>query len=163
PILIGVGWSHVLFVPHLLLLLIRQPPRSTLFPYTTLFRSLRHQGVPLPSTHVNERHGVGGSRRRAGHDLALTAATGSHWSRPAPGGTTTVPGRTRRQDPDDAVADRRGQRPPWHPGSAGPSPRSAGLRTARQDTRRAGAGPPPATTGASSARNAPNGPRRRRG
>src|SRR5690606_41504552 len=84
PILIGVGWSHVLFVPHLLLLLIRQPPRSTLFPYTTLFRSLRHQGVPLPSTHVNERHGVGGSRRRAGHDLALTAATGSHWSRPAP-------------------------------------------------------------------------------
>src|SRR5437870_9696634 len=27
-------------VPHIFLLLIRRPPRSTLFPYTTLFRSL---------------------------------------------------------------------------------------------------------------------------
>src|SRR3712207_7812762 len=26
--------------------MIRQPPRSTLFPYTTLFRSLRRAGVP---------------------------------------------------------------------------------------------------------------------
>src|SRR2546426_8255182 len=27
--------------------MIRRPPRSTLFPYTTLFRSLCHMGVPL--------------------------------------------------------------------------------------------------------------------
>src|SRR5256885_13330159 len=27
--------------------MIRRPPRSTLFPYTTLFRSLRHASVPL--------------------------------------------------------------------------------------------------------------------
>src|SRR2546422_5435107 len=26
--------------------MIRRPPRSTLFPYTTLFRSLRHEGDP---------------------------------------------------------------------------------------------------------------------
>src|SRR5256885_11179114 len=26
--------------------MIRRPPRSTLFPYTTLFRSLRHHAVP---------------------------------------------------------------------------------------------------------------------
>src|SRR2546427_9478851 len=28
--------------------MIRRPPRSTLFPYTTLFRSLRARRVPLP-------------------------------------------------------------------------------------------------------------------
>src|SRR2546422_8593794 len=27
--------------------MIRRPPRSTLFPYTTLFRSIRTEGVPL--------------------------------------------------------------------------------------------------------------------
>src|SRR5256885_9628059 len=27
--------------------MIRRPPRSTLFPYTTLFRSVDHRGVPL--------------------------------------------------------------------------------------------------------------------
>src|SRR5256885_2942247 len=27
--------------------MIRRPPRSTLFPYTTLFRSHEHEGVPL--------------------------------------------------------------------------------------------------------------------
>src|SRR5438874_8766422 len=31
--------SHSLLTPHLFFLLIRRPPRSTLFPYTTLFRS----------------------------------------------------------------------------------------------------------------------------
>src|SRR5206468_5313254 len=29
--------------------MIRPPPCSTLFPYTTLFRSLAHRGVPLPA------------------------------------------------------------------------------------------------------------------
>src|SRR3712207_8093705 len=28
--------------------MIRRPPRSTLFPYTTLFRSLQHAPLPLP-------------------------------------------------------------------------------------------------------------------
>src|SRR2546426_3030936 len=46
--------------------MIRRPPRSTLFPYTTLFRSVgsRHdagQQVAL----VREFHGVGAARRRA--------------------------------------------------------------------------------------------------
>src|SRR5260221_5948331 len=35
-----------LFVNFFFFLMIRRPPRSTLFPYTTLFRS-RHQGMPL--------------------------------------------------------------------------------------------------------------------
>src|SRR2546427_2237107 len=47
--------------------MIRRPPRSTLFPYTTLFRSLcLLAGLALP--HFRElRHGWG---RRAAHELA---------------------------------------------------------------------------------------------
>src|SRR3712207_7362144 len=36
-------------------LMIRRPPRSTLFPYTTLFRSLKHTGEPLRQL-VRMRH-----------------------------------------------------------------------------------------------------------
>src|SRR5256885_9382348 len=32
--------------------MIRRPPRSTLFPYTTLFRSHRPAGVPVAADHV---------------------------------------------------------------------------------------------------------------
>src|SRR5258708_18269158 len=32
--------------------MIRRPPRSTLFPYTTLFRSLREKGTPLHAATV---------------------------------------------------------------------------------------------------------------
>src|SRR2546425_13101439 len=42
--------------------MIRRPPRSTLFPYTTLFRSLRRQGVRAL------RHGVEWAARRGVHD-----------------------------------------------------------------------------------------------
>src|SRR2546426_10762206 len=38
--------DEVLQLPSFFFLMIRRPPRSTLFPYTTLFRS--HQVVPLP-------------------------------------------------------------------------------------------------------------------
>src|SRR5256885_9251155 len=37
--------------------MIRRPPRSTLFPYTTLFRSpglVKHTGTALPGTHTVE-------------------------------------------------------------------------------------------------------------
>src|SRR6185295_20262498 len=34
-------------------LMIRRPPRSTLFPYTTLFRSLYRLGASIPSPGVN--------------------------------------------------------------------------------------------------------------
>src|SRR6266511_4944141 len=37
-----------LFVCCFFFLMIRRPPRSTLFPYTTLFRSRRHPGQPRP-------------------------------------------------------------------------------------------------------------------
>src|ERR1039458_2507345 len=36
--------------------MIRRPPRSTLFPYTTLFRSLRHSAAtPMAGSHLNIR------------------------------------------------------------------------------------------------------------
>src|SRR5256885_5671087 len=40
--------------------MIRRPPRSTLFPYTTLFRSRRHEGPLARSSNVRERLGAGG-------------------------------------------------------------------------------------------------------
>src|SRR3712207_6880891 len=44
--------------------MIRRPPRSTLFPYTTLFRSLLHRlvraGVALHVAHTNADAAVGG-------------------------------------------------------------------------------------------------------
>src|SRR5258708_13100072 len=39
--------------------MIRRPPRSTLFPYTTLFRSIRAMGHPLlsvPSSSIPQNH-----------------------------------------------------------------------------------------------------------
>src|SRR5256885_9565263 len=37
--------------------MIRRPPRSTLFPYTTLFRSRRARAPGIPSRFVSQRHG----------------------------------------------------------------------------------------------------------
>src|SRR3712207_8479282 len=48
--------------------MIRRPPRSTLFPYTTLFRSVELRGSSL--SEVSRRHGVEPQRVAA----ALTAA-----------------------------------------------------------------------------------------
>src|SRR5947207_9133935 len=41
--------------------MIRRPPRSTLFPYTTLFRSRRHHARP-------QRHAARDDNRTANHD-----------------------------------------------------------------------------------------------
>src|SRR6266702_8022312 len=38
--------SHFLFYFFIFFLMIRRPPRSTLFPYTTLFRSISSDGIP---------------------------------------------------------------------------------------------------------------------
>src|SRR2546430_9673882 len=42
--------------------MIRRPPRSTLFPYTTLFRSLRHGGRRTPD-HPTDDYGEKGEGR----------------------------------------------------------------------------------------------------
>src|SRR2546426_3379069 len=51
--------------------MIRRPPRSTLFPYTTLFRSYRHRGEKRPD-HPERRGSAGRNVRLCdGHPLAV--------------------------------------------------------------------------------------------
>src|SRR3712207_8232532 len=46
-------------------LMIRRPPRSTLFPYTTLFRSLEHRAaLEAPGRPLGQAHQAGGDRRQ---------------------------------------------------------------------------------------------------
>src|SRR2546428_10521499 len=53
-------------------LMIRRPPRSTLFPYTTLFRSTRSRwGATSPYLWLNGVHGGLGDRIFFGHHVAL--------------------------------------------------------------------------------------------
>src|SRR2546426_8708869 len=44
--------------------MIRRPPRSTLFPYTTLFRSARHAHHPGQQAHGRQPNGAQGLSRR---------------------------------------------------------------------------------------------------
>src|SRR5258708_9659802 len=62
--------------------MIRRPPRSTLFPYTTLFRSLRAGVLDRAGTPALGRPGAGGARRLAGaggapHSWLADGARGS--------------------------------------------------------------------------------------
>src|SRR2546427_8634446 len=50
-----ITWARVAIFIRFFFLMIRRPPRSTLFPYTTLFRSLDQVGPQLP---VRLAHGV---------------------------------------------------------------------------------------------------------
>src|SRR2546430_17386650 len=55
--------------------MIRRPPRSTLFPYTTLFRSLAQAGPTTPAVRPAEQASViAGARVAAGGVLAALAA-----------------------------------------------------------------------------------------
>src|SRR5256885_7464165 len=66
--------------------MIRRPPRSTLFPYTTLFRSVRHERVQIAFDaqefllHQREDIGVAGDRRRR-PELVPTLARGTQRER----------------------------------------------------------------------------------
>src|SRR6478752_8238692 len=74
-------WGTSRFVEISFFLMIRRPPRSTLFPYTTLFRSRRHPRRRQPR---RDRHGRGplwprrGLRRRRGGDRKSTRLNSSH-------------------------------------------------------------------------------------
>src|SRR5256885_13985416 len=54
-------------------LMIRRPPRSTLFPYTTLFRSLAQRGLPVaapaPFHHFQGRQAQGAGPEGHGREL----------------------------------------------------------------------------------------------
>src|SRR5256885_3697022 len=59
--------------------MIRRPPRSTLFPYTTLFRSHRRQDFMFNRERVCTRLGVNQERRRvAAIDRKSTRLNSSH-------------------------------------------------------------------------------------
>src|SRR3712207_8826530 len=60
--------------------MIRRPPRSTLFPYTTLFRSVRRpvaERLPVPARHrdrgVERRDEVEREEERGGHRVLVAA------------------------------------------------------------------------------------------
>src|SRR2546430_9274661 len=58
-------------------LMIRRPPRSTLFPYTTLFRSQSRPPLPGAEASVHRGAPVGGADRRPG-DRKSTRLNSSH-------------------------------------------------------------------------------------
>src|SRR5258707_7541144 len=66
-----VSYSSVFFF-----LMIRRPPRSTLFPYTTLFRSCAGQSVVMGS--VGQSHQRPGHRSREG-SIEQRAIRNSEW------------------------------------------------------------------------------------
>src|SRR3712207_7144496 len=76
--------------------MIRRPPRSTLFPYTTLFRSLRQEhgrSFDPPVLRSNQRHR---HPRRGRHHAAATeraAAGGRHRVRRSEEHTSELPSR----------------------------------------------------------------------
>src|SRR5256885_2786759 len=64
-------------------LMIRRPPRSTLFPYTTLFRSVSDSdrsptGSPVRPPHANTPGADPGDQKRAGRDRKSTRLNSSH-------------------------------------------------------------------------------------
>src|SRR5438093_13709012 len=56
-------------------LMIRRPPRSTLFPYTTLFRSSRDLPVHTRAGEVDRGSRPGGARRSEEHTSELQSLT----------------------------------------------------------------------------------------
>src|SRR2546430_13409045 len=61
-------------------LMIRRPPRSTLFPYTTLFRSQNEPSAPTPLHHlrVHVRHGITAALTAGNRDRKSTRLNSSH-------------------------------------------------------------------------------------
>src|SRR5256885_3777113 len=55
-------------------LMIRRPPRSTLFPYTTLFRSMQEQGLPVDQAMIV----TGDHKVEGGVDRKSTRLNSSH-------------------------------------------------------------------------------------
>src|SRR6266853_3398074 len=110
-------------------LMIRRPPRSTLFPYTTLFRSRhrechhRHGPAPAHRGGCRRHRGLATAREAAPARLRLCAGI-SHCPAGAGAGLRAVPLREApRSHPDPA-----GARPAGSHRQRGSVPRTAGLR-----------------------------------
>src|SRR2546430_10297637 len=61
--------------------MIRRPPRSTLFPYTTLFRSRDQDGTSEPHGRAAQLHRILGRRRRAALEPDRARAGGTECDR----------------------------------------------------------------------------------
>src|SRR5262245_63552664 len=77
-----ISLSLTLIVVTFFLLIIRHPPRSTLFPYTTLFRSPRHRANRLHGAHGAPDRSACADQRVAragrGRDRKSTRLNSSH-------------------------------------------------------------------------------------
>src|SRR3712207_8275583 len=73
--------------------MIRRPPRSTLFPYTTLFRSVGEQHHPERRVGDDD---VGLQRDARGRDLEALADGGHGGPPPSPGPSRNTPGTGRK-------------------------------------------------------------------
>src|SRR3712207_7543160 len=72
--------------------MIRRPPRSTLFPYTTLFRSLDRLGLPLSRLQELNPRLVVGSITGFGHDGPEAARAGYDQIAQGEGGLMSITG-----------------------------------------------------------------------
>src|SRR2546427_9732149 len=99
--------------------MIRRPPRSTLFPYTTLFRAHERQSLPVGSVWDAARLAVG-LRLRDGRDDTGTWETSD--GAPAPGGSAQTASEGKGGG-DEASGARTGEG--QEAGGAGPRPRRA--------------------------------------
>src|SRR5256885_7512842 len=103
--------------------MIRRPPRSTLFPYTTLFRSRAEQGGTGISERENEARSArsGGEPARGPADAALDA--GPHGAGPvrAPALRRGRPGRAAAAGGGEGGGDRP-PAPPWPRGPPAATP-----------------------------------------
>src|SRR3712207_8218267 len=61
--------------------MIRRPPRSTLFPYTTLFRSLAEQRPVQRAAAVDDEHVAGPGEVEGAVDDEVVARSGAHGQR----------------------------------------------------------------------------------
>src|SRR5215475_14622062 len=68
---------YIVFIFYFFFLMIRRPPRSTLFPYTTLFRSRRRRGRPSRYG-CRSPSGAAACRVRRGRDRKSTRLNSSH-------------------------------------------------------------------------------------
>src|SRR2546426_302768 len=117
-------------------LMIRRPPRSTLFPYTTLFRS----GRRLPRVRLP----AGGPRPPPRHPHAAGPVASVRRDRPCHGGGAA-----------DGYAARRGGREAHRPSAPGRDPRTVAVRSLCGGRGRAGTArrrPPPHAVGRDPAR-----------
>src|SRR2546430_6495491 len=93
--------------------MIRRPPRSTLFPYTTLFRS---GGVSWRSHHVEDARRIRGV---GAHTPELQAVGVGHERRTEPQGVAHEPGRGARACPGRLLDLDPDDEPPFSPEWAG--------------------------------------------